>query len=106
MTDQLPLDLGPRSKTIQQKFAEFHTANPWVYVELVKLARRAKGRGARKVGIGMLTEIVRWRRYIATQDFNSGFKINNNYRSRYVRMIEEREPDLRGLFETRELKAP
>lgn len=105
MSEQLSLTLD-RKRTIQEQFEAFHADNPWVYSELVKLARRAKQRGAVKVGIGMLAEIVRWRRYMATQDFNSGFKLNNNYRSRYVRLIEEQEPDLRGLFETRELKAP
>lgn len=105
VSDQLALSFD-RKKTIQQQFEEFHAQNPWVYAEMVKLARRAKSRGAQKVGMKMLTEIVRWRRYLATQDFNSGFKVNNNYTSRYVRLIEEQEPDLRGLFETRELKAP
>jgi hypothetical protein len=100
------LEFGTSTKTIQEKFEEFHAANPWVYAELVKLARRARDRGARKVGMKMLVEIVRWRRYMATQDFNSGFKVNNIYTSRYVRLIEDQEPDLRGLFETRELKAP
>jgi hypothetical protein len=102
VTDQLEITFGT---SIQQQFEEFHAANPWVYDELVTLARRAKRRGANKVGIGMMVEIVRWRRFIATQDFNSGFKINNNYRSRYARLISEREPDLAGMFETRELRA-
>ena len=103
--NQTILDFGPQSVSIQAAFEEFHSDNPWVYDELVKLARRAHSRGAEKVGIGMLVEIVRWRRYIATQDFNSGFRINNNYRSRYARMIAAREPDLRGLFDTRELRS-
>ena len=102
MTDTLQFTYR---KSIQQQFHEFHEANPWVYQEMVKLARRAKARGAQKVGIGMLTEIVRWRRAIATQDWNSGFKINNSYRSRYARLIMQQEPDLDGVFDTRELKA-
>jgi hypothetical protein len=102
MTDQLAITFG---KSIQQQFDEFHAHNPWVYDELVILARRAHSRGAQKVGMKMLCEIVRWRRFMKTQDFNSGFKINNNYASRYARLISEREPDLAGIFETRELRA-
>jgi hypothetical protein len=95
------LQLGGRDQRIVDDFFAFHEKNPWVYAELVKLARRARSRGARKVGIGMLAEIVRWRRFMATQDFNSGFKLNNNYRAGYVRLIESQEPDLAGVFETR-----
>lgn len=93
-----------RHKTIQQMFEEFHEQNPWVYDEFVKLTREAKEHGATKVGIGMFAEVVRWKRFKATNDYNSGFKINNSYRSRYVRLIMEREPDLKDIFEIRELK--
>jgi hypothetical protein len=33
------------------------------------------------------------------------FKLNNNYHSRYARLIMEREPGLDGFFETRGLRS-
>ena len=42
----------------------------------------------------------------ATTDEHSGFKLNNNYRSRYARLIMEQEADLEGVFQIRELTTP
>lgn len=53
----------------------------------------------------MLTEILRWSYQIQTDDPTSDFKINNNLRSRFARKIMAENPDLDGIFETRELKA-
>lgn len=81
-------------------FAKFHEANPHVYTELVKLARLLKSKGHRKIGIAMLFEQLRWQYALATSDM-SGYKLNNNYRAYYARMIMERESDLNGFFEVR-----
>jgi hypothetical protein len=96
---------GPRPITIQERFEAFHAANPWVYEALVKLALDFVARGHRRIGIGMLVEVVRWQYGRQTSDPTSGFKVNNNYRSRYARMIEARVPELAGMFETRELQS-
>lgn len=100
MNAQLSFD----ASTIQERFEQFHAQNPAVYHDLVLLARRAQRRGATRIGMGMLFELVRWRRgFVTTSD--DGFKLNNNFRSRYVRMVTEQEPDLAGMFETRELRS-
>lgn len=98
---------GPvNGATIAEAFLAFHNANPDVYAELVALARKARQRGATKLGIGMLFEVVRWRRILRTEDWGQApFKLNNNYRALYARRIMERESDLAGIFETRELHA-
>lgn len=89
-----------------ERFREFHEKNPEVYQELVSLARQAVARGRRKMGIKMLFEVVRWQRFLRTTDPDSGstYKLNNNYHSRYARLIMDQESDLRGIFEVRELK--
>jgi hypothetical protein len=97
-------DVG-EATTLQEKFEVFHTKNPWVYMVLVKLARDLMARGRRRIGIGMLFEVLRWQYQMATVDPASDFKLNNNYRSRYARLIMENEPDLADAFEVRELKA-
>ena len=90
---------------IESKFKEFHEDNPKVYRDLVKMCRayRAKG-NTEKIGIGMLFEVLRWHRYIKT---NSGdkFKLNNNFRSRYARKIMDENPDLKDIFNTRDLRS-
>jgi len=90
--------------TIEQRFQSFHEANGWVYDELVRLARQLRGRGHRRLGIGMLWEVIRWRYMAETLDPASDFHLNDHYRSRYARLIMEREADLDGVFEVRRLR--
>lgn len=99
----VPAGLGA---TIEEAFENFHTANPWVYRALVELARDLVRRGHRHIGIGMLFEVLRWQWWIGTTDDASDFKLNNNYRSRYARLIMRQEEDLADVFETRVLTAP
>lgn len=94
----------PDGLTIAEAFSRFHTGNPHVYHELVLLARRAKARGAQRIGIGMLVEVVRWRSTLRTG--GDDFKLNNNYSALYARLIMDNAPDLAGIFELRALHAP
>lgn len=89
--------------TIEEAFLNFHQANPWVYRALVQLARDMVRRGRRRIGIGMLFEVLRWQWTLGTVDPASDFKLNNNYRSRYARLIMATEHDLGDVFETRVL---
>lgn len=94
---------GGKPKTIKEAFDAFHAANPHVYAMLRKLALPLAQQGRRKIGIGMLFEVLRWQ--YALQTRGDDFKLNNNYRSHYARLLMDREPALRGLFETRELRS-
>jgi len=100
--EQLPLECGPhkRKETIEQGFKRFRDKHPEVELRLVALARKAKRRG-RKVGIGALWEVMRWSFWM--DDDVEEFKLNNNYRSRYARLLMAQYPDLAGFFETRRL---
>ena len=93
----------PPGSSIEDAFLRFHKENPHVYDELVMLARRAVKAGASKLGIGMLFEVLRWRHTLRTG--GDDFKLNNNYRSYYARLVMTQEPDLAGVFETRRLHA-
>ena len=95
---------GPRDLTLQQRFERFHRENPEVYRSLVRLARVAVRAGKEHVGIGMLWEVLRWRYYLRTVD-DSPFRLNNDYRSRYARLIAATEPDLAEIFTTRKLRS-
>lgn len=89
--------------TIQEAFDRFHQANPWVAVELRGMALDLVDAGHERVGIGMLFEVLRWRYMRATTDTSSTFRLNNNYRSRYARLLADECPALDGVFETRRL---
>ena len=82
----------------------FHEANPWVYRELVNHARDLVARGHRRLGMRMLYEVVRWHHLRETAR-DGDFALNDNFISRYARLIQTNEPDLAGVFETRQLKA-
>lgn len=94
--------VGPNPEdTIREAFLRFHADNPHVYDELVMLARRAISRGATRLGIKMMFEVLRWRHTLRTG--GDDFKLNNNYHSYYARLIMSREADLGDVFELRKL---
>lgn len=90
------------ARDLDMDFLAFHSANPQIYDALVRLARQAKAKGRRRAGIGMLWEVLRWEYFISTT--GSQWKLNNNLRSRYARLIMRREHDLTNFFEIRELR--
>jgi hypothetical protein len=93
-----------QQKTIQARFEEFHAVTPWIYAALVAKARKAKARGYTQIGIAFLVEIIRWEDGSTTVN-QDGFKISNDFRSRYSRLIMQQEPDLAGFFTMRGLEA-
>ena len=90
--------------SIENSFMTFHRENPRVYSSLVSLVRRYQVKhGAVRVGIGMFWELLRWDMLMSTDHYE--FKLNNNYRSRYARLIMDNEPGLGDCFQVRELRA-
>jgi hypothetical protein len=85
---------------IDAAFAAFHRENPDVYDELVRLARTAKERGRSRMSMRMLWEVLRYQRTLQIKG-DGEYRLNNNYTSRYARLIMDREPDLEGMFELR-----
>jgi hypothetical protein len=90
--------------TIQERFEQFHQVNPWVYDALVRLAYELQQRGRRRIGVGLLFEVLRWQHAMATTDPSSEFKLCNDYASRYARLIVNNHPDLESVFELRRLR--
>lgn len=99
-----PRDHVSSDPTIQEAFARFDRENPHVYEQLVGLARQWQRAGHSKCGIGMLFEVLRWQLGLRTA--GDDFKLNNNFRSRYVRKLMTDYPEFRGYFELRVLHAP
>ena len=90
-------------RSIHDRFIDFHHHNPEVYQEIVKIARVMKGRGIYKMGIALIFERLRWLHFIDTRG-SEGFKLSNDFRSEYARLIMQQEKDLAGFFEVRELR--
>lgn len=90
-----------RGQSLEAQFGAFHAANPQVYQALRALAISMRRRGVRRAGIGQLFEVLRWQYAIQTR--GQDFKLNNNYRSFYARLLN-RDPELHDMFETRTLR--
>lgn len=93
-----------RQATIQAKFEKFHADNPDVYNSLEALASVWFLHGHTSCGIGMLWERLRWESGMMPLDRTSVYRLSNDYRSRYVRLLIERNPEWSGRFVTRELR--
>ena len=86
---------------LQVRFVKFDAEHPEVYKKLVELALSYHNRGVRR-GIAHLWEVLRYTIWI---NHDEDFMLNNDFRSRYARLLMEREPLLRGYFETRRLRS-
>ena len=95
----------PRMVTqrLLREFEAFHAGNPDVYDELRTLALRLKDRGWNHYGISALYEVVRFHRALETTD--DTFKLNNNHRAFYARLLMKQVPRLAEFFEIRVQKA-
>lgn len=92
-------------KTIDDHFADFHGENPHVYENIKRIAYQAKAAGRKRIGMKLIFERLRWEYYIRTDRPEEEFMLNNNYTSRYARLLMANEPELAGMFETRILKS-
>jgi len=90
-------------KSIHDRFTDFHVLNPSVYKAIVEIARVMQGRGIPKMGIALIFERLRWLHFIDTRGAE-GFKLSNDFRAEYARLIMRQEPSLAGFFEIRELR--
>jgi hypothetical protein len=97
------MQLALLADPIEERFIEFHHANPHVYRALVDMARKWKQSGNTTCSMKMLFEVLRWQAGISTQSADP-FLLNNTYTSRYARLIAANERDLAGLFNMRQLK--
>jgi hypothetical protein len=83
---------------LEVKAQAFHAANPHVYVQLRALAVEAQRAGRTRIGIAALFERLR----ATTETHGDRYRLNNSYRGWYARRLMKTEPELAGLFETRE----
>jgi hypothetical protein len=88
------------SVKLEAAFWTFHRANPLVYALLVQFAKQwavIHQHGS----INALFERVRWE-FGTTIQRTDGFRLNNNHRAFYARLIEDNEPGFHGFFRLRQ----
>jgi hypothetical protein len=93
------LPLFPSDKTIDERFAEFHAANPQVFELFAKFARELREAGLEKGSAELIVQRIRWHAAVVTR--GDSFKINDHYRARYARPLVETCPEFAGWFEFR-----
>ena len=85
--------------TIEMQARAFHAENPHVAIALMELAEALRKRGHNQYGIAGLFEVLRYRHSLETR--GDEFKLNNNFRAFYARLLMRQYPWLDGFFETR-----
>jgi hypothetical protein len=91
------------SDVIDAKFWEYHKNNPIVFKAFKRFAEEVKRRGFDTYSAKAIFERVRW--HISFETISEdGFKLNNNYTSRYARLLVLEVPEFDGFFRTRTLK--
>lgn len=95
----------PKDATLEERFWAFHKRNPQVYDELLDLARRQVQAGRSRLEINQLFAVLRYRYSLQTE--GDDYKLNNDYRACYARLLMGRELQLLGgKFAVRSLRVP
>lgn len=83
-----------------QAFWVFHEANPHVWELFKRYAFEVKRTGRPRYSVQAIFERIRW--HVAIETRGDDFKINNNYRACYARLLILEHPEFAGFFVTRE----
>lgn len=104
MTAQLPFP-SDNTSPADVRFRRFHEAHPEVFDGLVRLCRQWRARSGERWSVKGAFEVLRWETKMdRLPDASEAYKLNNNYHSRYARLIGKL-PDLQDIFEQRELRS-
>lgn len=87
--------------TIDKKFIAFHQNNRHIYQDILRYTKQVWDSGHRNFGMKAIFERIRWDYTV----YSTGipFKLNNNYTSRYAKLVERDLPHTRGFFRNREI---
>lgn len=106
---QLRLDVDPYiddpifdtvAPHIKEKFIEYHRQNPHIFDLFLKYARELVKANRKHYGVVAISERIRW--HLNVETVGDEFKINNNYRSCYARLLVAKYPqEFQTMFEIR-----
>ncbi|MFJ2342355.1 hypothetical protein [Streptomyces antimycoticus] len=107
---ELPLEIAdpththpPSEPTIDERFEDFHAAHPWILEALELLTARWIQAGGGRIGVKALFEQLRWSSPDASND--RPFRLNNDFTSRYARLLCARHPEWASVFQLRTLRS-
>jgi hypothetical protein len=86
----------------QKSFEAYHLKHPEVLKELQRLIQMLRMKSVQHYANGALIEVMRWH---FLMDRDEEYKINNNYRSFYTRLLIAADPSLKNFFEQRKFKS-
>jgi len=84
------------SEKTKEDFKKFHSENPDVFKEFSKLAVKIKNTGRTRYSAEAILQVLRWHRDLETN--GDPFKISNNFRSMYARLLVYHKPEFDGFF--------
>lgn len=88
---------------MDRRFEDFHAEHPWVYEALERLTAQWISAGGGRIGVKALFEQLRW----LAPDLANGepLQLNNNFTSRYARLLCAGHPEWCDVFELRRLRS-
>jgi hypothetical protein len=95
---------GRDRRTIDARFDAFDERNPWVWQLFERHALRLIQRGRRHFSSDAILHVIRYE-VAANTNSDDGFKINNDFSSRYARKFVQAHPEHAEFFATRRLSA-
>ena len=87
-----------------ENFKKFHYANPNIFAEFAKKTQQLVDAGHQHYGAKATFEAIRWDHDISVKR-TCEFKINNNYVSFYVRLLERVYPKYKDFYRKRKFGA-
>ena len=79
-----------RRVLVSSNFAEYHEANPHIYLEFEKRALALAAAGATRIAVAKLREEIR--ADMAIQTLSDEYKLSNSFTPDYARMLVEAHP--------------
>lgn len=109
----MPSSRAPK-RTTQERFEDFHAANPHVYELFVHFMKELLRAGHKRISPNFIVDRIRWEMMFPTVSTPGGwhvsgkrpFKINDHFSSRYARLVIERHPAAAKVIELRAIKTP
>ncbi len=103
-TRHTQLSLLDRERSIQERFRAFDEANPWVWEAYERHALELIAEGWKHYSSDHILHVVRYHHDRETRDTDGrGFKLNNDFTSRYARKFAAAHPEHAEFFEQRRL---
>ena len=93
-----------KNDLLARRFVAHHLRNPKMWEAYEKVALEAIRTGRKSMGVGALTEILRWDDF-DLGDKADGFRLSNSFRAFYARMFAHIYPEHEKLFRYNESAA-